>query len=272
MWSTGGFFAKAPVFSAWDPSSRGLLLAFWRTLFGGIVLIPFVREIRWDWRLIPLCTCFALMNLTYLSCMSLGEASIAIWLQSTAPVWVFLGGILWLHEKVVKADWLMLALGGVGMITILAFEVRGQRTSAVLLGLASGVSYAGIVLSLRWLRELDATWLITISHLVTACVLAPFVLGSNHCPTANQFAVLAGFGIFQLGVPYVLFSWALRVVPGHEASFIGLLEPILLPIFVYLAWGRNAAYQPPETSTLVGGTFILVGLAVRFAWRDPVKH
>ena len=264
MWSTGGVFAKAPVFDAWDPGSRGIVLAFWRTLFGGLVLIPFVRCPRWSWRCVPLCACFALMNLTYLSSMSVGEASIAIWLQSTAPVWVFAGGILWLRERVSPRDWLMLILGATGILTILVFELREHRTEGVLLGLASGVFYAGVVLSLRWLREFDPFWLIALSHLVTVGVLAPLVWRVGLWPSASQCAVLAGFGVFQLGIPYVLFSWGLRSLSGHEASCIGMLEPILLPLFVFFSWGQTSGYQSPATSTLVGGAFILTGLSCRY--------
>ena len=117
MWSSGGFFAKAPLFSSWDGETRGLLLAFWRTLFGGIVLLPFVRQFRWGWRVLPLVLAFALMNITYLSAMSLSEASIAIWLQSTAPVWVFAGGVLWFREQVRPRDWVMLAFCLAGVAT-----------------------------------------------------------------------------------------------------------------------------------------------------------
>ncbi len=33
MWSTSGFFAKAPIFDDWPLETRGILLAFWRTFF-----------------------------------------------------------------------------------------------------------------------------------------------------------------------------------------------------------------------------------------------
>ena len=81
MWSSGGFFAKAPAFDAWDVNTRGILLAFWRALFAGLILLPFIRQRRWSWMLIPMVTSFTLMNVTFLSSMSLSEASVAIWLQ-----------------------------------------------------------------------------------------------------------------------------------------------------------------------------------------------
>lgn len=49
MWSTSGFFAKAPLFADWPLEIdgmpvRGPLLAFWRAAFASLVLLPFVRK------------------------------------------------------------------------------------------------------------------------------------------------------------------------------------------------------------------------------------
>ena len=51
----------------------------------------------------------------------------------------------------------------------------------------------------------------------------------------------------------------LRTIPGHEATGIALTEPLLVPVWVYLAWG-----DAPDWWTLVGGGLILVGLAIRY--------
>ena len=40
MWSTSALFAKSPIFQDWPQELRGPLLAFWRALFGGLVLVP----------------------------------------------------------------------------------------------------------------------------------------------------------------------------------------------------------------------------------------
>jgi drug/metabolite transporter (DMT)-like permease len=82
----------------------------------------------------------------------------------------------------------------------------------------------------------------------------------NRWPDAGQLAVLAAFGIFQMGLPYVLFARGLRAVTSQEATGIGLLEPILLPVWVYLVWN-----EVPAGSTLAGGSLILAGLALRYA-------
>ena len=264
MWSSGGFFAKAPAFDAWDVNTRGILLAFWRALFAGLILLPFIRQRRWSWMLIPMVTSFTLMNVTFLSSMSLSEASVAIWLQNTAPVWVFLGGVIWLRERVQLRDGLMLAFCLTGVGVILAFELRGERPLGVWFGLASGVCYAGVVLALRGLKDYDAFWLVSLNQFATALVLAPVVLSAEVQVTGTQILMLAAFGVFQMGIPYVLFSRGLRSLPGHEASCITLLEPVLLPLWVFLAWGQAANYQAPTKWTLWGAALILVGLLVRY--------
>ena len=92
MWSSSGLFAKAPVFAVWSDGERGPLMAFWRAVFASLILLPLVRRPRWRPALVPLALVFTLMNVTYLSAMALTTAANSIWLQSTAPWWVFSDG------------------------------------------------------------------------------------------------------------------------------------------------------------------------------------
>jgi drug/metabolite transporter (DMT)-like permease len=269
MWSTSGFFAKAPLFVDWPLESgdlpvRGPLLAFWRAVFAALVLIPFVRRPRWTWKLVPMVLAYAAMNYTFLNAMTLTTEANAIWLQHTAPVWVFLVGVLAFHEPVHRRDrWLLVCcVAGVGLI--LAYEVRGQSAAGVINGLLSGVTYAAIVLSLRHLRGEDGAWLVLLNNLVTAVLFLPFVLSFGIWPTTKQTVYLAAFGMFQMGLPYLLFARGVRRVTGHEAAGIVLLEPILVPVWVFIAWRHAPTYQPPQWWTLVGGGFILLGLALRY--------
>ena len=99
LWSSGGFFAKAPLFEGWP----GPVLAFWRAAWASLILLPLVRRPQWSWKLVPMIATFAAMNWTFLTAMTQGEASNAIWLQSTAPVWVFLVNAIWLREPILRA-------------------------------------------------------------------------------------------------------------------------------------------------------------------------
>ncbi|REK18179.1 MAG: DMT family transporter [Planctomycetota bacterium] len=259
MWSTSGLFAKATMFEVWAPEDRGILLAFWRAAFAGVLLLPAVRRPRWDVKLIPLCLAFTLMNVTYLSAMSLTTAANSIWLQSTAPWWVLLVGVLVLGEPFPRSERLPLVIGGLGLAIILGFEVQGQARAGVLCGLVSGFAYASVVLCLRALRALDTVWIVAVAHLVTAVLIFPYVAYLNVWPTPMQLPVLAGFGLIQMALPYVCFARGLRSITSQEATVIGLLEPILLPVWVYLAWN-----EVPAPWTIVGGGLILTGLVLRY--------
>jgi drug/metabolite transporter (DMT)-like permease len=216
---------------------------------------------------VPATVFFGLMNYTYLTAMAEGTAANAIWLQSTAPVWVLLVGVLVFGEKSQWEDWLLVLLSAVGVGIILWFEARGQSLRSVLWGLAAGLFYGGVVLSLRHLRGMDSAWLVALNHVVTVGMLAPAALAgvawksdsAGYWPQGIQWGLLAAFGILQMGLPYMLFARGLRHIPGHEATGVGLLEPILMPLWVYLAW-----HLAPAWWTMAGAGFILLGLAVRY--------
>jgi drug/metabolite transporter (DMT)-like permease len=202
---------------------------------------------------------FAGMNYTYLNSLVMGTAANAIWLQCTAPVWVLLVGVFIFGERAVVRDWMMVGLAMMGVGVIIYYESHGVALAAVGWGLASSVFYAGVVISLRQLRGLDPVWLAGLNHLVTALILAPFAIAITPLPSGTQLAFLAGFGMFQMAIPYVLFAYGLKRIAGHEATGIGLIEPLVNPLWAYLAWS-----DAPAPWTLVGGAFILAGLAIRY--------
>lgn len=202
---------------------------------------------------------FVVMNYAFLTAMAEGTAANAIWLQMTAPVWVLLLGVTVFHERAVSRDWWQLVFVAAGVGVILYYESRGAAPRAVVWGLVSAISYSGVVLALRQLRDYDAVWLAALNHLATAVCLAPFAVTQAPLPSGVQWVLLACFGILQMALPYVLFARGLRAIPGHEATAIGMLEPLLVPVWVYLAWGERPAWW-----TMAGGGLILLGLAVRF--------
>lgn len=261
LWSSSGFFVKAPFFADLPASA----LVFWRAVFAGLALLPLVRRPQWTWRMTPMLVCFAAMSYSYLTSMSLmssGSAGNALWLQCTAPVWVLLVGVWFMGERSQWRDWLLVACSAIGVFVIIRFRIdENSPREAIGLGLFSGVTYAGIILSLRHLRAFDSAWLAVINQLGTALALSPLAWQATTAwPTASQWLLLAAFGALQLGLPYFLFGLAVRDIPGHEASVIGLLEPLLLPLWIYLAWGDT-----PDAITYLGGGWILLGLLLRYA-------
>jgi drug/metabolite transporter (DMT)-like permease len=267
LWSTGGFFAKAPVFDGWDPAIRGPMLAFWRSVFAALILAPLIRRPRYRHAMIPLAVAFPGMNVTFLTAMSLTTAANTIWLQSTSPWWVFLINLVFLRHKAARRELIPLGFAMFGVGLILAFESQGQDQWGVTFGLASGVCFGSVVVLMHRLREEDYAWVLVIGHTATGLVLLPWIIAGGQLPTLPQFAVLVIFAAVQMAAPYVLLSFALRWIHSQEAAAISLLEPVLLPLLVLATWGERPAWW-----TIVGGGLILLGLALRYWVLEPRRR
>ncbi len=100
LWSTSGFFAKSPWFDAWPEESRGLLLAFWRSLFAIPILLPLIRKPVWHPLLIPMMVCFAIMVWSFMTAMVKGRCQ-----RNLAAVFVSGVGDTGQRVDLQTADW-----------------------------------------------------------------------------------------------------------------------------------------------------------------------
>ncbi len=262
LWSLSGFFVKSPPLEALPDATAGPTIGLWRCAFAALFLLPFVRwrRLRWHPALVPMVLSFASMNLLLMWSMTRTTAANAILLQYTAPLWMVIGAVLLLGERLDRRNLAALGLGMIGMAVILVTFWGGTEATGVLMGLGAGVSYAGVVLSLRVLREHDPFVLIFLNHAVSAVVLVPWILASGApLPSSGQLAVLAAFGLIQMAVPYVIFSRGIARVSPQEAGVITLLEPVINPLWVFLFWR-----EPVHGATMAGGCLIVLGLLVRY--------
>src|SRR5262245_8790316 len=273
LWSTSGAFTKllredTPL-GLNSPAVSPLQMACFRALFAGLVLLPAlrVRDISFRPLMLVMVVCFALMNTTFVSSMALGKAADAILLQYTAPMWMYLACVGWLGEPADRRSLITVFIGLAGIAVIITGGLfapgDGEPAAApalvvLALGLGSGLTYAGVLICLRVLRDQAAPWLTVQNHLFAALVLVPFVWAAS-APTLAQWGVLFLFGAVQMGLPYFLMARGLRSVSPQEAGAITLLEPILNPLWAFLVAGET-----PSLWTLGGGAFILGALAWRY--------
>ena len=266
LWSTNGLIVKSPPLQAIPLEDRGLLLACYRSLFASLALLPLVgwRRARWRPGLLVSIATFTAMNTLYVIGLTRTSAAAATFLQYTSTVWVFLFGWFALKERVHRGNIVALLCAVAGIAFIVLSERDQQRAEGNLIALGSGVAYAGVILSLRWLRDEDSAWLTFLNHLVSGLVLLPFVLPRGIELQPLQWLLIALLGVVQMGLPYVLAARGVALVTVQEAALLLLLEPILNPLWVWLCWGEHVGWP-----TLIGGGLILGGLAARYAvWVD----
>jgi drug/metabolite transporter (DMT)-like permease len=208
---------------------------------------------------------FAAMNGLFVRALTLGTAANAIFLQYTAPLWVYLAGIWWFGERPDRRSTVAVAAGMLGVAVILSGGWQGERLDVIGYALGAGMAYAGVILWLRILRGSSSRWLTVLNHLGSALVLLPDAMRFG-LPTTGQLAWLFLFGAIQMGLPYWLMARGLQTVSPSEASMLSLLEPILNPLWAYLV---SPTEELPGTATWIGGALILSGIAYRY-W--PVRR
>ena len=219
--------------------------------------------------MVPMTLCFTAMVYTFIVAMVAGSETTTIWLQYVGPAWVAIGGLLGLGDRPDKRDGVMVALSVVGILLIVTmeFSTGGVSNTAWPVGLAltSGVMYAGVLLSIRHLRGVDVAWIGFVNHVVCVILLLPMVAGKTPMPHGFQWIALFLLGAIQLGIPYMLFAWAVRELDSNEASLITLIEPLAVPVWTFLAWRHLANYQFPQWWILVGAGLIASGFIWRYA-------
>lgn len=268
MWSLGGVVTKglAPL--------DGVTIAFYRSLFAGLALLPFVPRGRWRFRpaMVPVMVIFGIMVGFYLSSVTLTTAANAILLQYSATFWTVPLGYLFLRERPDRRSLAAIAVATVGIAAIVAYGRNGMRGEGfgIALGLASGIGYASVIVAFRAFRGVDPGWLSAANNLGGAATLGVYALaafGGLARPSAGQWPVLIGFGIIQMAIPYLLFAKGLQHVRAAEAGLITLLEPVLSPLWVFLAHGER-----PARFTAIGGAVLLLGVAIRYLPTGPAEN
>jgi drug/metabolite transporter (DMT)-like permease len=259
LWSLNGPLIK--LLNQQGAGVSGLTIACYRSLLGGLVLLPFawrrretLQTISWHWPVASVLM-FTLMTVCFVIATTRTAASSAIILQETAPLWVFLLSPVLLGERPHWREGVSLLLAMVG-VAIIFWGHRATEMPALLIALTSGVGYGGLIVTLRGLRRVDSILVTSLNLLGSGLLLTLAVpIWSTFCVTGAQLLLLLAMSLVQLSLPYLLFSLALRSVEAHRASLIVLLEPLLNPIWTYLAVGEAV-----PRATLIGGPFILAGV------------
>ena len=97
--------------------------------------------------------------------------------------------------------------------------------------------------------------------MLAAAIGLPAAFGGGPLPDWRGWLMILVLGIFQLGLAYILYTYAIRRTTALEAVLISMLEPVLNPIWVALLVGERLAGW-----SLVGGLLVLGASTLRGAW------
>jgi drug/metabolite transporter (DMT)-like permease len=198
---------------------------------------------------------YILTQLLYIWSTKLTTAANAIFLQYTAPVYVILLALWFLHERPSRVDWSSMLVIFAGMTLFFGDKLSTNGFYGNVLAAVSGVTSALMTVSLRAQKDGVPAESILAANLFTAIIGIPLII--NEPWTITNWLILAYLGTIQMGLSFLLFTNAIKHVPALEANLISMLEPVLNPIWVFLFIGEE-----PGRFALIGGIIVLAGVAL----------
>ena len=123
--------------------------------------------------------------------------------NTPAPMWMYLASVWWLGEPADRRSSIALGIGLAGIAILIIGGWQDAQLRVVAIALGSGITYAGVIVCLRILRNSSSRWLTVLNHLTGALVLLPLAYFQPR-PTGSQLVCLFLFGTVQMGLPYWL--------------------------------------------------------------------
>lgn len=262
LWSTAG------VLTRHIERAGAFELVLWRSVFAGLfvagVLLAWqgtgaLRAVRaTGWAGLLSGAMWACMFTFFMLALTLTTTARTLVTMSVAPLFTALLALWVLREPIALRTWAAIAVAFVGMVLMFGEGLAAGERGALLGTLvALGVPLASAVnvaVLRRSAARVDLIPALLIGAILSAAISLPLALPFG--ATGRDFALLAALGIFQLGLPCVLFVLASRTLRAAELALLALIEVLLGPLWAW--WGAGEA---PGAGTLAGGALVLAALA-----------
>jgi drug/metabolite transporter (DMT)-like permease len=259
LFSTAGAAVKACAMSPWQ------ITAF-RAAIAAVCLYAWLPTARGRWNRGTVLTGLAgaATMMLFVAATKRTTAASAIFLQATAPVWVFALGPRLIGEARRRRDVPIMVVIGLGMLGVLVGADAPGATApspvtgnvlAATAGLTWGLAILGLRSTARDSHAGDAA--LVASNVFAAAAALPFALPITHASVAD-WQVIAFLGVVQVAFAYACFVRGMRGVSALEASLLMLVEPVLNPLWAWWIQGERVG-----VATLAGGAIVLAAIATR---------
>ncbi len=263
LFSTGGAGIKVEAFSAAQISS-------FRSGVAAVALLIWLRgRLTWSAPAFAIGIVHAITLTLFVAATKATTAANAIFLQSTAPLYVLAAAPLLLREPFRRRD-----LGYVAALAAgLGLCLSGQSSAALtapdpatgnLFAFVSSLTWAATLMSLRAVERRGVHQGVGLTAVVIGNALACLVALPWALPppvaTATDWVTILSLGLFQIGLAYLCLTAAIQHLSALDVSLLLLIEPVLNPFWTWLVRG-----EVPAAATLAGGGLIIAATAARSA-------
>jgi drug/metabolite transporter (DMT)-like permease len=257
LWSTGGLFVRVLDMDFWT-------MQVWRSLFAALSLVviiaaehrgrafSLVRAMGWTGLVaVPVS---AVSMFCYVAALQLTTVANVMIVYATVPLLAAGIAFLWIGERPGRRALIAAVAALAGIAVMVGAGARGGDLAGDALALLMTVTFALLVVAARRDPSVPMAAVNALAALLGAAASYPFMKGGG-VPDAHTLLILALFGVTTTGLAYLLFLLGARFIPSAEAGLLGLLDTVLAPLWVWLAFA-----EVPATTTLVGGGIVLLSV------------
>lgn len=254
-WSTAGLFARA------IPLDTPTVI-FWRGMFGAAGLIGILIALKGPAGLRDF-TRLGRAGMAYAFASGIGVLSfvgalkattiahVAI-IYATIPFAAALLGWLFLREAPSRSAMIASSLALIGAATMVGFGGDGELIGDIL-AVTMVIAMASMMVIARGNPDLPTLAAGALSTIWAPLVCLPFATTSGL--TAQNMALIAGFGLINSTLGFGLFIYGSRKLPAVKTALLSALETPLTPLWVWLVFSET-----PTLPTLVGGLVVLAAV------------
>ena len=198
--------------------------------------------------------------------LALNHTTVAnvLFMQAAAPMMAALLGWGLLHERIDGRTWAALGLAAVGVALMAAGSIDAGA-AAVGLPFLMTASFAAVIVIARHRRDVSMMPATCASQVLVVLAGLPFV--SPGSATGSDWVILAALGIGQMGVGLAFLTIGARLIPPAQVAVISLLEIVLGPLWVWLAYDER-----PGLTTVAGGLVVVAAVVVQAAGPAPIEE
>jgi drug/metabolite transporter (DMT)-like permease len=247
LWSMGGVFIKT---SDMNP----FVIASFRSLIAAIAVFVFLKGkpvFTFSRPQVTGAIAYGLTLNSFVISTSLTTSANAVLLQYTSPLWVCIFAFFMLREKPRRFDIAAIAIILFGVWLLMSNKTEGTSTLGNIIAILSGVGLSLFIVSLRMQKDGKPPYeTVLLGNLLTFVVGIPFFF--IYPPQAHMLLPIVFMGVFQAGIPYIIYVMASKNARTIDLTILPMLEPIMNPLWVYIGTGET-----PGIRTFIGGGMLL---------------
>lgn len=204
---------------------------------------------------VVLAICMAGASAMFIVALNRTTVANVLLVQALAPFIAVLLAWMLLRESPSRRTWLatVVALMGVG---IMVGGPGSGPVSGLIAAIVMTVLFAVTIVIARHRREISMAPAVALSQIILFLGALPFT--NFYSITRRDALVMLVMGVFQTGLGQALFVIGARLIAAAEVALITMLEVVLGPFWVWLAYSER-----PGTATLLGGVIVLVAVVIQ---------